>query len=377
MSKPLNILYPTGSFYPAQTGGPDNTMYWITKALTRRGHRPVISTTDRGQPATTPVGEWLETDYGQAIYTRNAVHYLPVQVVRRALGRLREVDALHLAMITYPASFLMAILNSWSYGKPMLWSTRGDLDPPMLARSPLKKRFVLWLIKRLVRRDKLWFHSTCAAETAYIRDNFGADARIIEIVNYMELPAPAEVATERYLLFIGRIDPKKGIDKLLTALQHSESFRHSDFTLRVVGDHDNPYGRSLVEQVERAGLEDKVAFLGHRGGKEKQELLAGAWFTLMPSITENHGIVVMESLAQGTPAVASTGTPWQILDRLDAGYWVANDPKTLRSTVEEIIELPEERMRELRRNALHVAQTEYNIFEKVSEWETAYRTILS
>ncbi|MEM9528534.1 MAG: group 1 glycosyl transferase, partial [Bacteroidota bacterium] len=201
----MTILFPTGSFYPAQTGGPDNTVYWITKALTRKGHKAMISSTDLGQPADTPRDQWLSTDYGEAMYTHNRIHYLPLKTIRHALKRLQEAEVLHLSMITYPAAFLMAILNSWFYGKPMLWSSRGDLDPPMLLRSRKKKAFVLWLINTFVNKQKLWFHSTCDAETGYIRDNFGKNAKVIQIPNYMELPKKVEVPKEKYLLFIGRI----------------------------------------------------------------------------------------------------------------------------------------------------------------------------
>ena len=375
--KKLRILFPTGSFYPAQTGGPDNTVYWITKALTRRGHQPVISTTDRGQSLATPRGRWLDTNYGKAIYTRNPLHYLPVGVIRRALAEIKEADILHLSMITYPASFLMAVINSKFYGKPMLWSSRGDLDPPMLLRSPQKKKAVINLINRYVNRDLLWFHSTCDAESDYIRRNFGEDSKIIQIPNYMELPERIEITKEKYFLYIGRIDPKKAIENLIEALSRSKPFLASEFTLKIVGDYYNDYGRMLASMVEKKGLNDRIRFLGHRDGREKEELLAAAWFTFMPSHTENFGIVVMEGLAQGTPAVASTGTPWELLETHRAGYWVPNDAESLASTVEKILDLSPEELREMNDNAYRLAREEFSIHANVAEWEEAYQKILT
>lgn len=375
MNTPLKILFPAGSFYPAQTGGPDNTVYWITKALTRRGHQPIISSTDVGQPVSTPLNRWLTTNYGEAIYTHNRVHYVPLRVISKALGRLGEADILHLSMITYPAAFLMAILNSWFYGKPMVWSSRGDLDPPMLLRSRKKKAFVLWLINTFVKKRLVWFHSTCDAETTYIRDNFGADAKVIQIPNYMELPERAEVAKEKYLLFIGRIDPKKAIENLIEALAQSKSFRESEFTLKIAGDHDNPYGHGLEARVTAAGLDAKVEFLGHRAGREKQELLAAAHCLVMPSHTENFGIVVTEALAQGTPAIASTGTPWASLEENNAGYWVDNDPESLRTSIERVLALPQSEIEVMNQNALRLATEGFSIHARVGEWESAYQQL--
>ena len=375
--KKLKILFPTGSFYPAQTGGPDNTVYWITKALTRRGHQAVIASTDRGQSLPMPRGRWLDTDYGRVIYTKNPIHYLPWSVIYRAAKQLKQADILHLSMITYPGAFLMAAINSRFYKRPMLWSSRGDLDPPMLLRSRRKKKVVIDLINRFVNKDLLWFHSTCDAETEYIRNNFGAESRVIQIPNYMELPERIETNKERYFMYIGRIDPKKAIENLIEALAASETFLASDFTLKIVGDYYNDYGRMLVDLVESKGLDQKIRFLGHRDGREKEELLAASWFTFMPSHTENFGIVVMEGLAQGTPAVASTGTPWKVLEEQHAGYWVDNDPATLTATVEKILALPAEELEQMNKNAYRLAREEFSIHANISEWEEAYQKILA
>ncbi|CAH1001336.1 D-inositol-3-phosphate glycosyltransferase [Neolewinella maritima] len=375
--KPLTILYPTGSFYPAQTGGPDNTVYWITKALTHRGHKAIISSTDLGQGLPMPRSRWLDTDYGQVIYTHNPIHYLPLRVILRALSQIKQADVLHLTTITYPSSFVMAIINSWFVGRPILWSSRGDLDPAILQRSRGKKMAVIKLIKTLVNKDLLWFHSTCDAESGYIRDHFGADAKIIQIPNYMELPKQIETTKEKFFLYIGRIDPKKAIENLITALAQSEDFLASEFTLKIVGDYYNEYGHQLVKQVEQLGLTQKIRFLGHLEGREKEEILASAWFTFMPSHTENFGVVVMEGLAQGTPGVASTGTPWEILKERDAGYWIDNDPDTLTKTIDQILALPPERMQQLNANALKLARDEFSIHANVAEWESAYQKILS
>lgn len=366
-----------GSFYPAQTGGPDNTVYWITKALTRLGHRPIISSTDRGQPHKTPRGKWLNTEYGEAIYTRNLVHYFPHQVILKALSRIKESDVLHLTMISYPAAFLMAILNSWFYGKPMVWSSRGDLDPPMLARSRRKKSFVLWLVNTFVSKNKVLFHSTCDAETEYIRANFGQRSRVVQIPNYMELPKALHLKKKNYLLFVGRIDPKKGIENLFEALARSREFSTSSTTLKVAGDHQNTYGSELVALTKKLGLENQVEFLGHQSGSDKEILLAEAKVLIMPSHTENFGIVALEALAQGTPAIASTGTPWASLVKYNAGYWVDNDVASLTNSIDKFLKIPPVELEEMGKNALTLATEGFDIHEKAKEWEAAYLTALN
>lgn len=370
----FRIIFPTGSFYPAQTGGPDNTVYWITKALTQREHKPVIVTTDQGQPETTALNKWLDTNYGRVIYTKNYLHYyLPYKAVVIAMKQLQNADILHLTLISYPASWLLALYNSLRYKKPVIWSAHGELDPPMLLRSPIKKRMVLWLINKFVDKESLFFHATCDAESVYIRDNFGVKSKVIQIPNYMELPEQIKTEKQQYLLFIGRIDKKKGLDNLIKALKLSQAFLRSDFVLKIVGDYDNPYGSYLVELVASEGLTKKVEFVGHREGRAKEILLATAWFLIMPSHTENFGIVVTEALAQGTPAVASTGTPWAILPEKKAGYWVDNDPMTLAKTIDIVVGTDPEELKQMSANGLKLVSEHFEIHARAGEWEAAYQ----
>ena len=89
VNKPTRILFPTGSFYPAQNGGPDNTVYWITKALKRRGYDTVISSTDWGQPETTKINEWIDTDFGKVVYAKDLIHYLPLVSLKYMLSQIK------------------------------------------------------------------------------------------------------------------------------------------------------------------------------------------------------------------------------------------------------------------------------------------------
>ncbi|MEM8525752.1 MAG: glycosyltransferase, partial [Bacteroidota bacterium] len=183
----MKILFPTGSFFPAQTGGPDNTVYWITKALKQQGTEVEVVSTERGLAATVPRNEWLKRNYADVIYTTNLFHYFPLRLILAAWNRLGKADVLHLSMIFYPASFLIAILNMIFYKKPVVWSIHGDLDPHMLQRSKWKKRPIQFLIRHWLK-NKVVFHSTCDEETNYARDNFGQDIKIVQLTNYMELP---------------------------------------------------------------------------------------------------------------------------------------------------------------------------------------------
>jgi glycosyltransferase involved in cell wall biosynthesis len=372
----LNILFPTGSFYPAQTGGPDNSVYWLTKALMQHGLSVVVVSTDRGLPVSVPRDKWLDKDFANIIYTKNWIHYLPLKLVWTAFLQLKNTNILHLTMIFYPASFLMAILNQIFYKKPMVWSIRGDLDPHMMQRSSWKKRPIIFLLRRWLKKYVV-FHSTCDAETQYVKDNLGSDIKVIQLTNYLELPEPITAEKKQYLLYLGRIDSKKAIENLIEAVHQSKSFGASGFSLKIVGDHNNPYGQQLVDLVDQLHLNTKVAFVGHAAGIAKQKLLAAAYFLIMPSHTENFGIVVAEALAQNTPAVASIHTPWQILETRQAGFWVDNQVDSLAACIDRILELSPEEYQQIQANTRSLVVEELDIHANISKWEQVYQHLFT
>lgn len=371
----MKILFPTGSFFPAQTGGPDNTVYWITKALKEQGVEVEVVSTERGLSATIPRNEWLKKDYADVMYTTNLVHYFPVHLILAALSRLKKVDVLHLSMIFYPASFLIAIFNVLFTRKPIIWSIHGDLDPHMMKRSHWKKFPIAFLIKNGLKH-KVVFHSTCDEETQYVKNVFGQDVQVVQLTNYMELPVPAKVKKENFFLYLGRIDPKKAIENLIEAFHQSDLFIPSDFQLKIAGNHQNAYGKQLVELVKRLNLQHKVKFIGHISGEAKQRLLARAHFLFMPSHTENFGIVVTEALAQGTPAVASKQTPWSILEERQAGFWVDNDVENLKTCIDHILKLPPKVYQEICKNTRPLANESFNIKNNIYKWQKVYGNLI-
>jgi glycosyltransferase involved in cell wall biosynthesis len=124
-------------------------------------------------------------------------------------------------------------------------------------------------------------------------------------------------------------------------------------------------------------LDNKVQFLGHIDGLEKQLLLAKAYFVFMPSYSENFGISAVEALSQGTPVVASINTPWESLNHYEAGYWINNSPEILTDIIEKIVAMPLERHFEYSQNALKLVHKELDIFNNINIWIDSYNSINS
>lgn len=369
----MKILFPIDKLYPAQYGGPCNTVYWMAKALVQKGVEVIITTTNIGSEDKVPANQWLDTNYGRVIYYTTRSELFPLRMMRTIVKAIPHCSVIHLTSLYYPHSLLAAVTARW-YGKPVIWSPRGELDELALVYSPWKKRPVLWLIRNLLAKNVV-FHSTSPEETQRIKTVLGQQMQVVEIPNFLELPTLVEptTSTPPYLLYVGRIHPIKAIENLISALPHSQQFMASEMKLIIAGNVNNSYGEQLKQQAEYLNLSQKVEFVGHIEGRAKQELYSNAYFFIIPSNTENFGNVVVESLAQGTPVIASTGTPWSILGREQAGFWVENTQTALTAAIDQALNLSPEKYQDYRANALSVAYEQFDVYKNVGKWVEAYQ----
>ncbi|HTH52250.1 MAG TPA: glycosyltransferase [Pyrinomonadaceae bacterium] len=370
----MRIFFPLEVFYPSQAGGPANTVYWLAKQLALRGVEPTIVATDKGIAKTVKLNAWIQGDAGRARYVSTVNYHFPVRQTLACIGAVRRADVVQTSSIFYPAcaasAFLAVVL-----GKKLVVSPRNELSQYSLSRSRIRK-MPFRLLSRLLLPRRAVFHATSDAEMAEIRQFFGADAAVVKIDNYIELPEQVQHAPQSpYLLFIGRIHPKKGIDRLIRAVKMSRAFLDSDMELRIAGRDLVGHLDELKRIVADLDLADKVQFIGQVEGDEKQRLLADAMWTFMPSISENFGVVAAESLAQGTPVVASKGTPWQVLEETRAGFWIDNDPQTIAAKVDELLVMNREEYLAYRMRARNFAEERLDIRPHVDEWLDLYRSL--
>jgi glycosyltransferase involved in cell wall biosynthesis len=161
------------------------------------------------------------------------------------------------------------------------------------------------------------------------------------IPNGVDVPADLnriERNGELRLLFIGRLDPKKGIEALLKACSLVDSAL--PWHLAIAGWGKPEYVSQLKGQIHTLGLKGRVEMMGEVLSEDKKRLFECSDVTLVPSYTENFAIVVAEALAHGVPVIASKGTPWSRLEQIKCGLWVDNDPETLADAIRSISTMP-------------------------------------
>jgi glycosyltransferase involved in cell wall biosynthesis len=138
------------------------------------------------------------------------------------------------------------------------------------------------------------------------------------------------------ILFLGRLHVIKGIENLIEACKLLKG-RGDDFRLRIVGPSEPGYLESLKEQARRSGLGNTIEFLGPVDESVKEALFAESDVLVLPSFSENFGLVVAESLAHGVPVIVSDKTPWRSVEERGCGRWVPNDAKSLADAIQSMM----------------------------------------
>ncbi|HKR61814.1 MAG TPA: glycosyltransferase, partial [Pyrinomonadaceae bacterium] len=157
----------------------------------------------------------------------------------------------------------------------------------------------------------------------------------------------AAAGIHRYVLFLSRLHPKKGLENLLHAflsLAKESDFR--EWRLVVAGSGSPDYVESLKRIATKYGAGDRVLFTGWLSGADKPSVLRNASLLALPSYQENFGLCVMEALAEGVPVLISPHVNLAPqIEKAEAGWISSLETGALRSALAAALSSKEERQK--------------------------------
>ena len=233
-------------------------------------------------------------------------------------------------------------------GAAVVISPRGMLGTQALRFSPLKKRAFWYLLQRSALNWVKCIHATSDQEYDEIRA-FGLRNPVAIIRNGVDLPELTRAAvaanSERKVLSLGRIHPKKGLDRLIRAWAKVER-EFPDWRLEFIGPDELGYTQKLKDLA--GGLQlSHVSFEPPRYGSAKHGALQDADLFVLPSLNENFGLVIAEALAAGTPVISTRGTPWSELPSRGCGWWVDDGADSLAAALTNAMRMPRLALKEM------------------------------
>lgn len=227
-------------------------------------------------------------------------------------------------------------------GVPYVLYVHGMLDPGhhrVNRINQIKKQVYWWLSEYWVLRSAAAVFFTTSEEQRIAPRGFWPCKWHGEVVpcGVTRPPLPEEAQPvaflkkfpqlqgRRLLLFLGRFDPKKGCDLLLSSFVRLAATQ-PDVTLVMAGPDSAPQVPALKALVP-AGLTDRVVWTGMLRGAEKWGAFRAAGAFIIPSHTENYCIAAVEALACGVPVLISDKVNIQREVLLaEAGYVEQDDP---------------------------------------------------
>jgi len=366
----MTIFYPLLCYYPSEAGGPANTLYWLNKSIGKNGGKSVVLSTKYGLPQGKIEKKEIYDEYNINVDFVN--HSLLDFFKIAQLRKIGLVDIVHFSSLFFAPTIFLLVYAFWSK-KGVIISPRGELYPAALGRKSLVKRIYLNGIKLF--QKGITFHSTNYYETTLIKKYFPNAKSIVEVPNYIDLPKRQIVDKKDQILFLGRINPIKNIDVLIEAYAQLPDKTQEKYKLVIAGeaklDYERNYLIHLRQLIDRLNLTN-IEIVGGVYKVDKEKLLAESYCTVLPSKSENFGNVVLESLAQGTPVIVSTGAPWNIIDKYEIGYWVDPSIEQFSIALHKLLNLDECTYLKLSSNSLNVASELFDIDQNINIWIDIY-----
>ncbi|OKH22754.1 glycosyl transferase group 1 [Hydrococcus rivularis NIES-593] len=343
-------------------GGPSQMVQGLSTALAAEGIDVTILTTnangDAGQPPLdVPIGKPIPQDGYQIIY-------FPCSPFRRykfSLGLLRwlakhacDYDLAHIHALFSPVCTAAATIARWQ-NLPYILRPLGTLDPSDLRKKKQLKQLYGLLLERPNLAGAAGIHFT-TQEECKISERFGIQTKDLVIPLGVSLPENLPSlgqARQQFgipddlplLLFMSRIDPKKGLDLLVPALEAllKEGLPFY-FVLAGSNPQDPDYEKQIRESVQASELSSCSTVTGFVSGDFKLALLQDADIFVLPSYYENFGLAVAEAMAAGVPVVISDRVYiWQDVQDAGAGWICSTEVESLTETLRSALETVEER----------------------------------
>ena len=220
---------------------------------------------------------------------------------------------------------------------------RGTLSRWALGNSKWKKRLIGWFGQYAAMRATDMWVATAEDEYEDIR-RFGYNQPVAILPNGIDLPkvdSGANVQKDserRRMFFLSRIHPKKNVEMLIRSWAKLEN-RFADWDLSIVGpDKNNTYADDMKALAKTLGCR-RVTFEGELKGERKYRFMAESECEVLPTHSENFGMVVAEALACRTPVICSQGAPWKGLETEKCGWWIPTEEAAFDKTMSDVMSM--------------------------------------
>jgi glycosyltransferase involved in cell wall biosynthesis len=347
----MRIVHAVETIDPA-TGGPAVVAVALAASQASLGHAVTIASY-AGTKERAAVQNWFarcpETAglrYAALPAADRVERLLASDAKARLTAAARGADVVHVHGIWRPFNAAAAQAALTARAKLVI-TPHGMLDPWSLRQSRWKKRIALALVWRRLLDASSFIHVLNDTEANLIESlRLKAQLRVfpngISDADFNESAEPSEfqracpsVAGRPYMLFLGRLHHKKGLDHLLAAFAILAR-RDAEVQLVIAGPDEGMRG-PVERWIGEYGLAARVCLIGPLYGAAKRAALAGACCFCLPSRQEGFSMAILEAMACGVPVVISEQCHFPEVAAAGAGYVVSLDATAIATALESVL----------------------------------------
>ena len=238
-----------------------------------------------------------------------------------------------------------ASVTARRYNIPLIISPMGMLEPWARSYHSWKKMIAWCFYQRRDLKAATVLQATSKQEAGNLQllDFHIPIAIIPNGVDIPEFPEPVvkDKTNLKTALFLSRVHPVKGLLNLVRAWA---KIRPVNWRVVIAGPDEGGHQIEIEQEIQRHELSDSFSFIGSVADQDKWELYRSADLFVLPTHSENFGIVIAEALASGTPVITTKGTPWKELVENKCGWWIDIGVEPLAEALTKAMNLsPEER----------------------------------
>jgi len=377
----LKILQINASYKPAFIyGGPTMSVSILAEQLTQAGVKVNVLTTTANGAAELPVeiNKPVMVDGVQTIYfkriTKDHTHFSPALLLY-VWRNVKRFDAVHIHAwwnLVSVLSCLAAVMRN----VPVVLSPRGTLSNYSFNnKNSSSKNIIQTLLGKPVLK-KCYIHTTSQNELSSVNAIVRSKGSF-NIPNFIELGENKprvnnEVGGLLKLIYLSRIEEKKGLDILLDALKTVTI----PYKLTIAGDGNAEYVNHLKSIAVKNNISDKVDWIGFQQ-QNKFDVLREHDLFILPSHDENFGNVVIESLSVGTPVLISEKVGLADYVKENGMGWICQTNAISVSNAINAIYRHKDMLKDIRAHAPGNIEADFNESKLVQRYMDMYDKIIS
>lgn len=365
-------------------GGPARSVPMLVKHLDSLGVENKIFTVQLKDNEKNELLDGLDVSKASLAFSKKIKYAKKLKKMIEKELNTKTIIHVH-TMWTYPAYVGYRLAKK--HRLPLVVSTRGMIYDWCLKQSRYVKRIAMWVFQKKMLESADVVHITEPSEEKALR-SLGVDTPVALVPNGIDVKemcsslsksgarAKLDLDNEKkYLFFISRIHPKKGLEFLVRSwIKIANTLPCWD--MLVVGPiSDEVYFGSIQKEVKDASLESRFHYKGLLEGEMRIASYVASDLFVLPSHTENFGIVIAEAMAAKLPVITTKGTPWKEIKTHDAGWWVELTQENIDRAIDEAVKISSEEINQKGENGYNLIQ-QYDWSTQAYIMSTTYKNLL-